>query len=197
MTSSVRARQRHRDHVSASGVVTHDGPKAESGTLLPQRPDLRERTRGEPPAGDAPPVLAAYAVRLGGCRVLLASPQACQDVLRSVQMAVDHAARTGLRAPERILQLVAALHAELAMHDPDRFASEPTKPHLSQVPADFRPAEPVEVDVVARIAGISHQYARRLCRTTFGTARLDGRRWLVDRTEVETWAAVRNDRKAS
>lgn len=71
----------------------------------------------------------------------------------------------------------------------------------SELPQPALPAasdhdDDLEVPDVARIAGISREYARRLCRSTFTTARQDGRRWLVDRIEVEQWASARH-RKAS
>lgn len=143
---------------------------------------------------DVPPVLDAYAVRLGGGRLLLASPQAVLDVLRALQHATAAAARDGIRPPTRIAGLVAALGAELA--DQPGFDGESAKLPALDVGAGFAADKAMEIAEVAKVLRVSAQYARYLCRSTFATARQDGRRWLVDRDEVEQHAS-RRETKAS
>lgn len=145
-------------------------------------------------APETPPVLDAYAVRLGGGRLLLASPQAVLDVLRALQHATAAVARDGIRPPVRIAGLVAALAAELV--DQPGFDSESAKPPVVGVGSGFAADSGMEIAEVAEVLHVSAQYARYLCRTTFTTARQDGRRWLVDRDEVEQLAS-RRETKAS
>lgn len=137
--------------------------------------------------GQAPGVLDAYAVRLGGCRLLLASPQACLDVLRSLQAAVAASGRAGLRPPPRIVTLIAALEAELSQPATgDGNAEVPREP---AVPASVQPTEPADTQEAAQMLGITARQVRNL------GPRLDGRKvagaWIFDRDQLAAEAARR------
>ncbi|MBM0235463.1 hypothetical protein JNW91_29005 [Micromonospora sp. STR1_7] len=137
--------------------------------------------------GQAPPVLDAYAVRFGMGRLLLASPQACLDVLRSLQAAVAAGGRAGLPPPPRIVTLIAALEAELAESTSANGSAELTR-ELT-VPASVQPTEPADTKEAARMLGITVRQVRNL------GPRLDGRKvagaWIFDRDQVAAEAARR------
>lgn len=137
--------------------------------------------------GQAPPVLDAYAVRLGGGRVLLSSPQACLDVLRSLQAAVAASGRSGLRPPPRVVTLIAALEAELSqVTSGDGNAELPREP---AVPASVQPTDPADTKAAAQMLGITVRQVRNL------GPRLDGRKvagaWIFDRDQLAAEAARR------
>lgn len=143
--------------------------------------------------GEAPPVLDAYAVRLGMGRVLLASPQACLDVLRSLQAAVAAAGRSGLQPPPRIVTLIAALEAELAESASANGNAE--LPRELTVPASVQPTEPADSKEAARMLGVTVRQVRNL------GPRLDGRKvagsWIFDRDQLAAEATRRHREGAS
>ncbi|WP_141561917.1 helix-turn-helix domain-containing protein [Micromonospora sp. WMMA1996] len=142
--------------------------------------------------GQAPDVLDAYAVRLGGCRLLLASRQACLDVLRSLQAAVAASDRAGLRPPPRIVTLIAALEAE--MQQPSSPGGSAEVPREPGVPGSVLTTEPADTKEAARMLGVTPRQIRNISH------RLDGRKvagsWVFDRDLVAA-EAIRRQRKAS
>lgn len=127
---------------------------------------------------------------------LLIRGQAVERVEQAVRHALTAARRDGIVPPD-VPGLADALRVAVERQRAAGSVAETAKPLV----AEFEPSSPqrddVEVSEVARIGQVSEQYARRLCRTTFTTARMDGRRWLVDRIEVQTWAEDRAARRAS
>ncbi|MEW2382315.1 helix-turn-helix domain-containing protein [Micromonospora sp. NPDC047707] len=140
--------------------------------------------------GQAPPVVDTYALRLGGGRILLSSRQACLDVLRSLQAAVSAAHRTGLRPPPRIIELIAALEAELT--DAATASGSAEVPREPGVPPSVLPTEPADTKEAARMLGVTPRQVRNISH------RLDGRKvggtWVFDRDLVAAEAARRRDR---
>lgn len=135
-------------------------------------------------------VVEAYALRLGGCKLLLNSPQACLDVLRALQAAVAASDRTGLRPPARILGLIGALESELAEHQKAASTSGNEElPRDLNVPRSVQPTEPADAKEAARMLGVTDRQVRNL------GYRLDGRKvggsWVFDRDLVAAEAARR------
>ncbi|MFF5201752.1 helix-turn-helix domain-containing protein [Micromonospora parva] len=148
-----------------------------------------------PPDGP-PQVLDAYALRMGGCRVLLSSPQACLDVLRALQAAVAAGDRSALRPPARIVGLIAALEAEINEYRATASSSGNAElPRELTVPASTQPTEPADAKEAARMLGITDRQVRNLGH------RLDGRKvggtWVFDRDLVAAEAARRQHEGAT
>lgn len=141
-----------------------------------------------------PAVPDAYAVRLGGCRVLLACPQACLDVLRSLQQSVAAAARQGLPAPGRVLTLIRALDAELADRTPQPTSGtgSPDATATSGVPA-CHPTDPVDAQEAARMLAVTPRQIRNLGHRLGG--RKVGHAWTFDRASISAEAAIRRQER--
>ncbi len=150
----------------------------------------REGTRPQPaPPAGSPAAFEAYAVRMGGCHVLLGSPQSCLDVLRSLQQSIVACRRQGVPAPPRVLYLITLLEFEIAEHrertSAKGNAEVPQEPDLPPSLAD----DPVSVEEAARMLGVSRRQVRNLGE------QLEGRKvagsWLFDRDVVAAEAARR------
>lgn len=128
---------------------------------------------------------------------LLIRGQAVARIEQAVRHALAAARRDGIVPPD-VPGLADALRVAVERQQAAGSATETAKPLVAEFqPSSTQHEDDLEVADVARIAAVSEQYARRLCRTTFTTARMDGRRWLVDRIEVQTWAAQRATREVS
>lgn len=123
-------------------------------------------------------VLDEYAVRLGGCHVLLASPQACLDVLRSLQESVKAAGRQGLPAPARIIRLMKQLQRELDDYRAGAFARETAKPPTEPDLPSSSLRAPVQTEEAAQMLQLSPQRVRKLGAQLGG--RRVGRVWVFD-----------------
>lgn len=135
-------------------------------------------------------VLDEYAVRLGGCHVLLASPQACLDVLRSLEGSVKAASRQGLPAPARIVRLIKQLQREL---DDYRAAGTLASEHGNTPKEPGLPSSssraPVQTEEAAKMLHLSPQQVRRLANELGG--RRVGRVWTFDREVIQAEAQRR------
>ncbi len=137
-----------------------------------------------------PPTFQQYAVRLGGCHVLLGSPQALLDVLRALQKSVAAGRSDGVGAPARVLDLIALLQAELAEHEqpPPAPASAPAS---AEVPPRgvLAPSVPVDVARAAQVLGLTTRQVRNLAE------QLGGRKiagcWQFELAALEEEAARR------
>ncbi len=108
-------------------------------------------------------VFRSYAVRLGGCHLLLASPQSVLDVLRSLELSADHARRLGLSPPARVRHLLHLLQRELeeyqALHpSADGSAEVPRASVLAPSPT----RDQVDVAGAARMLEVTPRQVRNL-----------------------------------
>lgn len=142
------------------------------------------------PAGDPAQVVEAYALRLGGCKVLLTSPQACLDVLRALQAAVAAGQRSGLRPPARVTGLIATLEAEInAYRQAASTSGNAELPREPTMPTSVQPTEPADTKEAARMLGVTDRQVRNLGDRLDG--RKVGRTWVFDRDLVAAEAARR------
>ncbi|WBC13444.1 hypothetical protein O7600_20150 [Micromonospora sp. WMMA1998] len=132
---------------------------------------------------------------LAGGELLVRGP-AVARIEQAVRHALAAARRDGIVPPD-VPGLADALRVAVERQQAAGCGVETAKPLVAEFEPSSTQHDEVEVADVARIGQVSEQYARRLCRGTFTTARMDGRRWLVDRIEVQTWADQRAARKAS
>jgi len=136
-----------------------------------------------------------YAARLGGCHVILGSPQSCLDVLRSLEQSVAAIRRQGLRPPVRVLDLMALLQAELdeqrASVSAGGSAEVPREPQLPQSQAE----DLVDVAEAARMLNVSARQVRNLGELLEG--RKAGRVWVFERGVLAAEASRRRQERRS
>ncbi len=141
-------------------------------------------------------VFAAYAVRLGSCHVLLASPQSCLDVARSLQQSVSASRRQGLPAPARVLRLISLLEAELAERSSATSATGSAEvPNEVDLPASVLSTDPATVEEAAQVLGVSARQVRNLAERLEG--RKVGQTWTFDRGVLEDEATRRRQERRS
>lgn len=137
-------------------------------------------------------VLEDYAVRLGGCHVLLGSPVACRDVLTALRGTVAGARRDGYPVPGRVLGLIDMLQREL-----DEYAASSATsgdgnaelPHRPVLSVSTHTPDPVGVREAAQVLEVGERQVRNLVTQLQG--RRVGGRWVFDRQAVNDEAQRR------
>ncbi len=142
------------------------------------------------------PTVAAgdvYAVTMPGA-VLLCSHQSVLDVLRALEAVERQMRVSGSAVPPRVRRLIADLERAMAHH----LAAVGTASGTAVLPqADPSPsweaAERVDVEMAARVLGVSARRVRVLAAAGRLAAHKRGGSWELDRADVERAARERKD----
>ena len=152
-----------------------------SGTSAPQRTSTPDLT-----------AIGAYALEVGPCAVLLASPVAIQDVLRALEGALQAARSNGYPAVARVADLCAVLRRQLAAYRASPVAevgnrAMPPEAELSS----WEQVELVTVVEAAQLLGLQPRQVRNLAKARRLPARKVGGCWQIEFVAVAEAARER------
>lgn len=133
----------------------------------------------------SPARLEEYAVRLRGGEILLVSPQAVLDVLRSLRQAVTATRQNGYAgavAP-RVEYLLALLADAAEVGGPLAASGNAEVPESPDVPTSTPMNDPVTAADAAELLGVGRRQVRNLAEQLEGQ-RVGGR-WVFERATVD------------
>jgi hypothetical protein len=131
--------------------------------------------------------------------VVLLGPQGVALVARSLEVAAARASRDGIGLPPQARELQVALDDALRNLGGTCSHAHGGTSEPRVAPGDARSSQEVaDVDEVAQVLEVSHEYVRRLFRDrAFETGRKVARRWQVDRLELDAWRDDRRDARTA